>query len=98
MACADSSHGGEARRPPNWRMTVPNNDFIPIAKPLIDEREADAARRPILSGWVTQGPEVAAFEREFAGFTGSVHACAVSNCTTALHVALLTLGVRPGDE
>jgi perosamine synthetase len=64
----------------------------------MDEREADAARRPILSGWVTQGPEVAAFEREFAAFTGARYACAVSNCTTALHLGLLAVGVRPGDE
>ena len=41
-------------------------DFIPITKPWLDGREAEAARRSILSGWVTQGPEVAAFEREFA--------------------------------
>jgi dTDP-4-amino-4,6-dideoxygalactose transaminase len=64
----------------------------------MDEREADAARRAILSGWVTQGPEVAAFEREFAAATGAEHACAVSSCTTALHLALLSLGVGEGDE
>lgn len=72
--------------------------MIPIAKPWMDEREADAARRPILSGWITQGPEVAAFEREFAAFTGAPHACAVSNCTTALHLALLAAGCGSGDE
>jgi dTDP-4-amino-4,6-dideoxygalactose transaminase len=64
----------------------------------MDDREADAARRAILSGWVTQGPEVAAFEREFATVVGAAHACAVSSCTTALHLALLALGVGPGDE
>ncbi len=61
---------------------------------MIDEREVEAARRAILSGWVTQGPEVAAFEREFAAAVGAPHACAVSSCTTALHLALVALGRR----
>jgi dTDP-4-amino-4,6-dideoxygalactose transaminase len=77
---------------------VADNHFIPIIKPLMGEPEAEAARRPILSGWVTQGPEVAAFEKEFAAFTGAPFAAAVSNCTTALHLALLALGAGPGDE
>jgi dTDP-4-amino-4,6-dideoxygalactose transaminase len=72
--------------------------MIPIIRPLMDEAEADAARRVILSGWITQGPEVAAFEREFAAAVGATHACAVSSCTTALHLALLVAGVAPGDE
>jgi perosamine synthetase len=72
--------------------------MIPIAKPCLDEREAEAVRRVILSGWITQGPEVAAFEREFAESVGAPHACAVSNCTTALHLALLAAGVKAGDE
>ncbi|MBD2437154.1 DegT/DnrJ/EryC1/StrS aminotransferase family protein [Nostoc sp. FACHB-110] len=71
---------------------------IPIAKPWMGEAEAEAAKRPILAGWVTQGPEVAAFEQEFAAYVGGKYACAVSNCTTALHLALLAVGVQPGDE
>jgi perosamine synthetase len=72
--------------------------MIPIARPVIGEAEFEAVRRPLTSGWLTQGPEVAAFEREFAAFVGAPHACAVSNCTTALHLALKAVGVGPGDE
>ena len=72
--------------------------MIPIIKPVMDEHEVEAARRVILSGWVTQGPEVAAFEKEFITFVGATHACAVSSCTAGLHLALLAVGVKPGDE
>jgi dTDP-4-amino-4,6-dideoxygalactose transaminase len=71
---------------------------IPIAKPVMGEPEVEAAARAIRSGWVTQGPEVAAFEREFAAYVGAPHAVATSSATTALHLALLAVGVRPGDE
>lgn len=71
---------------------------IPVARPALGEHEAEAIRRVIHSGWVTQGPEVAAFENEFAAFVGAAHACAVSNCTTALHLALKAVGVVAGDE
>ncbi|WP_340122711.1 DegT/DnrJ/EryC1/StrS family aminotransferase [Methylobacter svalbardensis] len=72
--------------------------MIPITKPMLGENEAEAARRVILSGWTSQGPEVAAFEKEFAQYVGAPYACAVSSCTTALHLALLAVGVQPGDE
>jgi perosamine synthetase len=72
--------------------------FIPIAQPWMDEREIAAVEKVIRSGWLTQGPEVASFEKEFAAFVGAAHACAVSSCTTALHLALMAAGVKPGDE
>jgi perosamine synthetase len=71
---------------------------IPVARPALGDAEVAAAARAIRSGWVTQGPEVAAFEREFAAFAGAPHACAVSSGTTALHLALLAVGVQPGDD
>jgi perosamine synthetase len=71
---------------------------IPIAMPLLAEEEAEAASAAVLSGWVSQGPQVAAFEREFASLVGAPFACAVSNCTTALHLALAALQIGPGDE
>jgi perosamine synthetase len=76
--------------------TVPRQ--IPVARPVLGEAEAAAASRVILSGWVTQGPEVAAFEREFAAYVGAPHACAVSNCSVALHLALRVADVGRGDE
>jgi perosamine synthetase len=72
--------------------------MIPVARPTLGEEEAAAARRAILSGWVVQGPEVEAFEKEFAAMAGAPRAVACSSGTAALHLALLALNLGPGDE
>jgi perosamine synthetase len=71
---------------------------IPVARPTLGEEEAAAARRAILSGWVVQGPEVEAFEKEFAAAVGAPLAVACSSGTAALHLALMALDLGPGDE
>lgn len=72
--------------------------MIPIAKPYLTTEEAQAAYDTILTGWITQGPRVAEFEKNFAAYTGAKYAVAVSNCTTALHLAMIVAGVAEGDE
>ena len=72
--------------------------MIAIAKPYLTEEEAQSAHNTILTGWVTQGPRVQEFEEKFAGYVGSKYAVAVSNCTTALHLAMIVAGIKEGDE
>lgn len=71
---------------------------IPITKPWFGPEEAEATRQVLQSGWVTQGPKVAEFEARMAQLCEAEQAVAVTSCTTALHLALLTLGIGPGDE
>lgn len=71
---------------------------IPISRPFFDERERDLLIKPLESGWVVQGPFVSKFQEDFAAFTGAKYAVATSNCTTALHLSLLALGIGKGDR
>jgi dTDP-4-amino-4,6-dideoxygalactose transaminase len=71
---------------------------IPVAKPFLTQAEAQTAYDTILSGWVTQGPKVQEFEEKFADYVKSQYAVAVSSCTTALHLAMIVAGIKPGDE
>ncbi|MEO8769694.1 MAG: DegT/DnrJ/EryC1/StrS family aminotransferase [Ferruginibacter sp.] len=72
--------------------------MIPIAKPYLTKEDAQAAYDTILTGWITQGPRVQEFEEKFAQYTGAKYAVAVSNCTTALHLAMIVSGIGAGDE
>lgn len=71
---------------------------IEIARPFTGPEELAAVAEVIESGWLTQGPKVAAFEQAFAQRHAVPHAIAVTSCTTGLHLALLALGVGAGDE
>jgi dTDP-4-amino-4,6-dideoxygalactose transaminase len=71
---------------------------IHIAQPCTGEEEWQATREPLMSGWLTQGPKVAAFEKAFAERHAVKHALATTSCTTALHLVLAAMGIGPGDE
>lgn len=71
---------------------------IPIAKPYVGPEEEQSVIQSLRSGWLSQGPRVAEFEKQFAEFVGAKHAVAVSSCTTALHLAFIAAGIESGDE
>ena len=71
---------------------------IPITKVVLGEHEMQLIQEPLKTGWVVQGPYVKQFEEKFARFTGAHFAAATTSCTTALHIALATLDIGPGDE
>jgi dTDP-4-amino-4,6-dideoxygalactose transaminase len=72
--------------------------FLPFALPVIEEEEISEVLDVLKSGWVTTGPKVKLFEREFAEYIGCKHAIAVNSCTAALHLALEAIGIGEGDE
>jgi len=71
---------------------------IPIMRPVLGDAEVSAVTEVLRSGWVAQGPRVAAFESAFAASVRAAEGVAVSSCTTGLHLALVLAGVGPGDE
>lgn len=79
-------------------MSVTTADLIPVMKPWLGDEEARAAADAVSSGWVAQGPRVAAFEQAFAASVAAPHAVALSSCTAALHLGLVVAGVATGDE
>ncbi len=72
--------------------------MIPITRPYFNNREVEAVKSVIKSGWVVQGLKVKEFEERIAKFTGAKYAIATTSCTTALHLSLVALGIGPGDE
>lgn len=71
---------------------------VPLARPWVDEQEAQAAFDVIRTGWLIQGPKVQEFEEQFAAMVGARHAIAVNSGSSALLVAMAALGIGPGDE
>jgi len=72
--------------------------MIPITKTFFGPEELRAVQLPLESGWVVQGPFVKQFEEQFSKYTNSKFSVATSSCTTALHIAVAALGLKPGDE
>jgi dTDP-4-amino-4,6-dideoxygalactose transaminase len=71
---------------------------IPLTRPTIGDEAVAAAAAVVRTGWMAEGPAVAAFEEAFADLVGAEHAVALANGTSPLHLALVVLGVRPGDD
>jgi dTDP-4-amino-4,6-dideoxygalactose transaminase len=71
---------------------------IPVFDVRLEQAHVEAVTEALRSGWLTMGPRIEAFEREFADHLGVAHAVATSSCTAALHLAYLAAGVGPGDE
>src|SRR3990167_6328161 len=72
--------------------------IIQISLPSTGEEEWQACRESFMSGWLTQGPKVAAFEKAFAERHQVRYALATTSCTTGLHLILAAMGIGPGDE
>lgn len=75
-----------------------NLKTVYIAQPVLGDDEWNAVRESLFSGWVTQGPRVAKFEKAFSDIHHISHSLATTSCTTALHLALAAMGIGPGDE
>ncbi len=73
--------------------------FIPISEPTITKKEIDYVTKAVKSGWVSSlGEYITQFEKEFAEFTGTKYGVSCSNGTVALHLAMVSAGIKPGDE
>jgi dTDP-4-amino-4,6-dideoxygalactose transaminase len=73
-------------------------DFLPFHRPWFGEEEEKAVIAVLRSGWVTKSGRTVEFEKQFAKYTGAKFAVGLNSCTAALHLSLVALGIRPGDE
>ena len=71
---------------------------VPIARTNLNEDEIASVLGPLRSGWLVQGPQVKSFEEKWCAFTGSPYSLAVTSCTTGMHLAVVALGLKPGDQ
>lgn len=74
------------------------DNFLVFGSPLIEEDEIKEVEKTLHSGWLGTGPKVARFEEDFKNYKNVKHAIAVSSCTAALHLSLLSIGLKPRDE
>ena len=79
-------------------MALLKNREVPFSPPVISEDEIQAVVEVLRSGWIGTGPRVQEFEKKLKEYIGASNVVALSSCTAALHLSLLTLGVQPGDE
>jgi dTDP-4-amino-4,6-dideoxygalactose transaminase len=91
IACLTLSRGRTMR-------TMTRNDFLVFGSPMIEQPEIDEVVASMKSGWLGTGPKVAQFEQMFREYKGTRYAMAVNSCTAALHLSMLAIGIRPGDE
>src|SRR5256885_6506331 len=97
----DSSDGGDVVGIPAVRVDsrpARRSEFLPFAPPLIGEEEIAEVVDTLRSSWITTGPKTRQFETDFAAYLQAPGALAVSSCTAALHTALVSARVGPGDE
>ena len=80
------------------RPFVKRDTFLPFSRPTIRQVEIDEVVDTLRSGWITTGPKTERFEKDFAAYVGAPEALAVSSATGGLHIGLIALGVKPGDE
>ncbi len=77
---------------------ITRNNFLPFARPLIDQEDIEEVVDTLNSDWLTTGPKTHLFEEEFAKYIGCKYAVAVNSCTAALHISLAALGIGKDDE